>query len=435
MTYADLLTTSKGRDIARSLVSAIINLQIGQNLSVEAISDVLQQRCGSFCSSDDVLLYKVSQSSLSHERWFSCAAEGASERASAEWLWLFPPQAIENVRKAKSGPPSERIGNLRESLRLFQKASSHLSSTKLQEVVSEYNSVNFQTGSIDLCLACANAWDPEERGLSWWRDGQPKNDSRTASWEPRNFCYERVLESLQSADDLLDRATESGGKGTVSPDEADSIRSNAYSRALASEDDALHFKLYDWLMARGLTDQLLEIQSGYLELYLLREPVTLERYDLLWQYYARHYLHGKAASVLATLAESTEFALNLNKRLEYLSLASSNAKSQFPSPAMRQDIIGFLTEIDEKLEVGAVQVEIYRQLEELTDLEDHQKEGMRKRLEGRLFSISEVSLVGKDRCLRFPGRASKLDPADAPDISDRLPPLALCRFCRTIGNA
>lgn len=59
MTYADLLTTNTGRDIARNLVSAIINIQIGQNLSIDAISDVLQQRCGSFCSADDVLLYKV----------------------------------------------------------------------------------------------------------------------------------------------------------------------------------------------------------------------------------------------------------------------------------------------------------------------------------------------------------------------------------------
>lgn len=59
MNYADLLTTSKGKDVARSLVSAIINIQIGQNLSVDAVSDILQQRCGSFCSADDVLLYKV----------------------------------------------------------------------------------------------------------------------------------------------------------------------------------------------------------------------------------------------------------------------------------------------------------------------------------------------------------------------------------------
>lgn len=59
MNYADLLTTAKGRDMARNLVSAIINVQIGQNLSVDAVADVLQQRCGSFCSADDVLLYKV----------------------------------------------------------------------------------------------------------------------------------------------------------------------------------------------------------------------------------------------------------------------------------------------------------------------------------------------------------------------------------------
>ena len=30
-------------------------------LQVDTISDVLQQRCGSFCSTDDVMLYKVSR--------------------------------------------------------------------------------------------------------------------------------------------------------------------------------------------------------------------------------------------------------------------------------------------------------------------------------------------------------------------------------------
>lgn len=155
MSYADLLTSTEGRNIARSLVSAIINLQIGQNQSVDAISDILQQRCGSFCSSDDVLLYK----------------------------------AIEQISKAKTCPPSEKNGNLRESLRLFQKAASHLSSSKLTEVISEYKDLVFHVGSIDLALSCASAWDPEERGLSWWRDGCPKGDSRAPSWDPRNFCY------------------------------------------------------------------------------------------------------------------------------------------------------------------------------------------------------------------------------------------------------
>lgn len=205
MSYSDLLTTTKGRDMARNLVSAIINMQIGQNLSVstrvspsrndnaislgltllmqvDAISDILQQRCGSFCSADDVLLYK----------------------------------AIESIRKAKSSPASERLSHLRESLRLFNKASTHLSSSKLSEAISEYNALEFPLGAIDLAMTCSNAWDPDERGLSWWRDGKPKGDSRAPSWEPREFCYDKILESLSKADELLDAAVEKSGRGPLS---------------------------------------------------------------------------------------------------------------------------------------------------------------------------------------------------------------------------
>jgi nuclear pore complex protein Nup155 len=120
--------------------------------------------------------------------------------------------------------------------------------------------------------------------------------------------------------------------------------------------------------------------------------MSLERYDLLWQYYARHYQHSKAAHILARLADSTEFGLPLETRLEYLSLAASNAKAHFPDPASRQDVIAFLTEVDEKLEVGAVQVEIYRAVEKLTDLDDQQKDQLLKELQEVLFSISDVSL-------------------------------------------
>jgi nuclear pore complex protein Nup155 len=40
LTYQDLLTTKKGRDIAKSLVNALINHQIGQNQSVRFLKDV-----------------------------------------------------------------------------------------------------------------------------------------------------------------------------------------------------------------------------------------------------------------------------------------------------------------------------------------------------------------------------------------------------------
>lgn len=82
LTYEELVSSKKGRDVARGLVNAIINHQIGHQISVDTISELLQQRCGSFCSADDVLMYK----------------------------------AIENVRKAKeTRDPNERTQCLRTS--------------------------------------------------------------------------------------------------------------------------------------------------------------------------------------------------------------------------------------------------------------------------------------------------------------------------------
>lgn len=278
-----------------------------------------------------------------------------------------------------------------------------MTSTKLSEVVEEYDSLGFQVGSIELCLTCASAWDSDQRGLSFWRDGCPRNDGRSLSWEARNFCYSKALEALQTADDRLDAAVQSssssggpsgnGAGSSSSIGEAESIRQNARQRALSTPDEAFHHRFYQWHLDRGLTDQLLDVRAPHLEFFLLQEPMTLERFDLLWQYYARHYQHIKAAHILARLSESTEFPLPLEKRLEYLSLASSNAKAQFPDPAMRQDIITFLTEIDEKLEVGAVQVEVFRTIEQLGDLEERQKDVFLKKLQERLFSVTEVSLT------------------------------------------
>lgn len=41
--------------------------------------------------------------------------------------------------------------------------------------------------------------------------------------------------------------------------EADQLRSNAYARALQSDDELFHTYLYDWYLSRGLSDQLLEV--------------------------------------------------------------------------------------------------------------------------------------------------------------------------------
>ena len=77
MTFEELITGQNGVAASRALVNVIIDQQIGQQIAVsnviplgiynfnlwshqvDTISDILQTRCGSFCSTDDVMLYKV----------------------------------------------------------------------------------------------------------------------------------------------------------------------------------------------------------------------------------------------------------------------------------------------------------------------------------------------------------------------------------------
>lgn len=113
LTYADLLTTRAGRDAARGLVAAVIDAQIGAQMGIDAVADMLQARCGSFCSADDVRLYK----------------------------------AIECIRRAKEARDErERVESLRESARLLGKATTQLPLEKLQEICKEYENMRFATG-------------------------------------------------------------------------------------------------------------------------------------------------------------------------------------------------------------------------------------------------------------------------------------------------
>ena len=84
-----------------------------------------------------------------------------------------------------------------------------------------------------------------------------------------------------------------------------------------------HSTLYEWLIGRGMADELLEVifrpsgdcnrtnvrqqmRPAYLEAHLRREPVTVEKFQLLWQFYVKDGQPLRAAEILAVLAESTK---------------------------------------------------------------------------------------------------------------------------------
>ncbi|GAA99883.1 uncharacterized protein L969DRAFT_51354 [Mixia osmundae IAM 14324] len=360
LTYQDLLTLPKGRETTRGLVSAIINHQIGQNINIDVISDVLQQRCGSFCSSDDVLLYK----------------------------------AAENLKKAStSAGAAEKLEHLRESHHLYFKAVRHLSIDQLRDLARQYADLDSSPAAVSLALHCAVARDPSGRGLAWWQDGRPANDPREPNFASRQACYEVVISILEAADARLD---ETFSKANKAPElasdhsEADANRQNTIAQALRSDDPAFHWTLYDWYMAKKTSDALLDIRTDFLPAYLRQEPISVERYALLWQLHSRSGEYQEAARILLALGDSEALNLTLEKRIEYFSMAVSNAKSQFPDPTTQQETLQMLTDAEEKLEVAQVQVETWRAVLDHTAISDEDKESAINRLDQRLFTITEL---------------------------------------------
>ncbi|KAI0662717.1 nucleoporin [Cubamyces menziesii] len=352
LTFEELITVEKGVTASRALVNVIINQQIGQQISVDTISEVLQQRCGSFCSTDDVMLYK----------------------------------ARENVRKAvETRNPMERQTWLGESLRLFMKGARNLEFDKLREICGDYQELNYAKGAVELPLHCAQAFDTDLQGQEYWIAGCPANDPRAQYWERRKHCYELVLDSLS----VFEERCVSSKQGATQTDDPETVRGHAYELAFASEDEMFHSTLYDWLISRGMADELLEMRPAYLEAHLKREPASVEKLQLLWKFYVKDGQPLRAAEVLAILAESTEFDLSLDTRLEYLTLAVGNAKSHPVSVGGRHETaIAFLTDLEEKLDVAQVQLELYNTL--LPRQHEPEVAERFKALSVRLYNITEL---------------------------------------------
>ncbi|KJA29400.1 hypothetical protein HYPSUDRAFT_32851 [Hypholoma sublateritium FD-334 SS-4] len=330
-TFEDLITTQHGMTISRALVNVVIDQQIGQQISVDTISEVLQHRCGSFCSTDDVMLYK----------------------------------AKENIRKAsETRNQTEKQKCLTESLHLFTKGARNIEFEKLREVIGDFQQLNYAKGAVTLPLTCALVQDPDNAGLECWHAGMLPSDPRYELAQARTHCYDLVLDSLQEFEQKCkDQLAAAGGIEVAALDAPESVRSHAYQLAFANDDEMFHSIFYDWLIDRDLADDLLEMGPPFLEAYLRREPATVKKFELLWQFYVKNGQPLRAAEVLGALAESTQFDLHLDARLEYLTLAVANAKSHPISVGGRHETaIAFLTDLEEKLDVAQVQLEIYSTL-------------------------------------------------------------------------
>lgn len=156
------------------------------------------------------------------------------------------------------------------------------------------------------------------------------SDPRYELAQARTHCYDLVLDSLREFEQKCkDQLAAAGGNEVLALDAPESVRSHAYELAFASDDEMFHSIFYDWLISRDLADDLLEVsrshcsindmltkslQMGppFLEAYLRREPATVKKFELLWQFYVKNGQPLRAAEVLGALAESTQLVMLSN---------------------------------------------------------------------------------------------------------------------------
>ena len=356
LTFEGLFSTKAGYDLAKELVKAIVNRNIAKGSNVETVAEALRRRCGSFCSSEDVIIFK---------------AQEQLKRAS------------------EAGVNADFARNLlNESLSLFQQAAENLPRDYLESAVKQFTALQFFAGAIQLVLKVAHEKDKANEALSWMSDQRPDDDSRKAKWEERSRCYDLIHDVINAVDQSM-----ASGPTFVEgrPTPTATRRNEAYDIISRSKDEVFLTNLYDWYLSQGWYDRLLATDSPFIVTYLQRKSTNdVTHADLLWKYFGQSGQFAEAARVQLQLARSG-FKLTLDRRIEYLSRARANA-STYTQGGSRKAKQKLLQEIGEMLDVANLQDEILSKLreDERFEREPERRQEVVAKVDGPILSINDL---------------------------------------------
>ncbi|KAL4914088.1 Non-repetitive/WGA-negative nucleoporin C-terminal-domain-containing protein [Aspergillus aurantiobrunneus] len=382
LTFEELFSTTKGYDIAKELVKGIVNRNIAKGANVETVADALRRRCGSFCSSEDVVIFK----------------------------------AQELLKRATEAGFNSELGRnlLNESLHLFQQVSENLPMDYLVPAVESYISNQFFAGAIQLALNVAGRSDKANMALSWMMDGQPQPDPRKDYYLFRKQCYDLVFKVILAVDNLAvqDPGVVDGQLTLVAK-----RKNEAYGIISESKDEVFLANLYDWYLEQGWSDRLLRSDSPFVVEYLKRKSNDdLSHADLLWRYYTQSERFYEAAKVQLELAQSS-FTLPLSRRIEYLGQARANA-STFTQDVGRQARQRLLQEVSSLIDIANIQDDLLQRLKDDERLQPEQRAAVLEDVDGSILEVSYMfnqyadSGSYYDICLQIFYIADHRNPAD-----------------------
>ncbi|PKY04421.1 non-repetitive nucleoporin [Aspergillus campestris IBT 28561] len=354
LTYEELFSTTKGHDIAKELVKGIVNRNIAKGSNVETVADALRRRCGSFCSAEDVVIFK----------------------------------AQELLKRATEAGANSELGRnlLNESLHLFQQVSESLPMDYLVPTVENYIANQFFAGAIQLALNVAARSDKANMALSWIVDGRPAEDTRRDYFYFRKQCYDLIFRVIIAVDNLA--ANDPGvidGQLTI----VAKRKNEAYGVISDSTDEVFLTSLYDWYLQQGWSDRLLQTDTAFVVTYLKRKAADdIAHADLLWRYYAQSERFYEAADVQYNLARSA-FKLPLSRRIEYLGRARANA-SAFTPDVDRQSRQRLLQDVSNMIDVANIQDDLLQRLKDDKRIAPERRADVLDDVDGTIMDITTL---------------------------------------------
>ncbi|XP_071869599.1 nuclear pore complex protein Nup154 [Bombus fervidus] len=324
-TFRDLILI--GHEISSLLIIHLIDSYLGDNASVDAVSQRLREVCPNLYRSEDAVCSK----------------------------------ANEIILKAKSCTnPEEKECYLQSALKLCKEVAPRLN---LSAVCQQFIACQFYSGVLELCLCCAERVDPNNAALHYYKNNEPIED------QEGRFAYMKRLEIYKEFTTLLDHLynqsisnpltptipskpgppQQNGSTMPVTP--AKEILHDIITDALHSKCEILHASVYAWMIERRLHGELVALAAPSLEAYLTRVNAP----DLLWQFYEKNKNHAAAAKILDALA-TKESNVTLSQRVEYLARAVVCMRSDQAGYAPYLGI--FLRELEDKVEVARIQQQI-----------------------------------------------------------------------------
>lgn len=356
-----LLPNTEVKNLIKDLLSCVINKNILKGGSIDLIASSLQSSCGSFCSTDDVFIFR----------------------------------AIENLTRAKNiGSRDIDVRNkcLNNAVLLFERAYDSLTLENIENSVNSMLDLEFYTGAVKLLLKLAHKLGtPAQHArvdvASAMTVTNASSVKQAENDEKRLKLYDLVFKVLARIDRDAAKITDSGDQLRIN--EIASVRDTTYETCFASQDKPFHYEFYQWFINQNAGDRLLDVTTPYILSFLEgKSENNLALRNLLWLYHAKREDYYAAANILFSLAIS-EMKLDLSQRVEYLSRAIGFCNCVC-APNLRQKMIHLSSVVQELFDVANIQLDLLATIRADSRISNDNKELASLALNGKVLSISEL---------------------------------------------